>query len=1033
VAGADLTANGNLDISWGADDGDARTVTFSSNMAGSTSLTSDDESITYSLRQDGTLLTATAGSRTVFTVELSKDGQGSYEFTLLDNLDHPTTDTEDDIDLVFNFVATDADGDTASSSFSVKVNDDAPLAESDVDTTENGVATGNVLSNDSLGVDGGELTTVEFANSTGAQNANGSFSVKGDHGTLIIDANGQYSYTYEPEAGDVSLLTKTAFNLGESFIGLDGKFSATEATGVVTSQTNGFGVSGTSGQNTAAPSQINYSGSQSEALAFGFGQQTVTSATVKISNMFQSESGGEAARWYAFDAAGNQVASGVVSANNSGPYENTTQVTWLNNHQAEFTVSNIGSFSTLVFEAIPYSGDGSSLTDNSDYLVSVTAYDVAPSGGGYTDTFTYTVTDGDGDTAQATLTIDGNAITGDALQTIAPVAEDNDESVNENATINGNIIIDDNNDGGAASGRDWDQDTPVANLVISTFDGDALTASKSITTQYGTLTINPDGSYSYSVDQPAANELAFGDTVTETFTYTIVDPNGNTSNQAELNIEILGQNDTPVVSALNAQTNEDTTITFTTADLLAGATDVDATDTLSIENVTLASGDGELVDNGNGTWSYTPAANSDLDAVVNFEVTDGIASVANTMSIDVVAVADSPSLIASVRKAFQDSSEQTIDIFNVLDTDKGFTVKAFGLDGYENTIGKKLAHNTRGFGVNGSASGASVELGSIATASERIEVQFENTVDSISVSFAWLSRVETAAYTFYLDGVAVGYGTTDGLTDTIDGPFTLFPDSGSQFDRVDFTAPLNTTDDYLINSITFERVESYSYELTVESGLTDLDGSEILGAVDISSLPDGVTFDGAYLVSSTPLTDDQINQITASVTSTETSNADQATTIVTAKREFDALDASAETGDLLIKATAASESIIGGAGDDVIFGGAGNDVISGGAGADQFVWSDSDVGTPVLPAVDTINDFNAAEGDVLNLSDLLSDSSENNTITGLEHNGHLELQISNGNNVIQKIDITSIAVANDAAAIDQLNTMLANGAINDGI
>jgi T1SS-143 domain-containing protein len=125
-AGADLTTNGNLNISWGADDGDARTVTFSSSMVGSTSLTSDDESITYSLSQEGTLLTATAGSRTVFTVELSKDGQGSYEFTLLDNLDHPTTDTEDDIDLVFNFVATDADGDTASANFMVTVDDDAP-------------------------------------------------------------------------------------------------------------------------------------------------------------------------------------------------------------------------------------------------------------------------------------------------------------------------------------------------------------------------------------------------------------------------------------------------------------------------------------------------------------------------------------------------------------------------------------------------------------------------------------------------------------------------------------------------------------------------------------------------------------------------------------------------------------------------------------------------------------------------------------------------------------------------------------------
>jgi hypothetical protein len=399
----------------------------------------------------------------------------------------------------------------------------------------------------------------------------------------------------------------------------------------------------------------------------------------------------------------------------------------------------------------------------------------------------------------------------------------------------------------------------------------------------------------------------------------------------------------------------------------------------------------------------------------------------------VVAVADQPNLLVSVGKAVTDSSEQTINIFNVSRTDKGFTVKAYDLDGNEGTIGQRTASAQRGFGVEGRASGASVELGSNNSSSERIEVQFANTVDSIGVSFAWLSRIETAEYTFYLNGVAVGQGTTDGITDRIDGPYTLTPDSGSEFDRVDFTAPLNRTDDYLINSITFEKIDSYSYELNIESSLTDVDGSEVLGAVDISSLPDGVTFDGTHLVTSSPLTDEQINQITASVTSTETSNGDEATSNVTVKREFDSLDASAETADLSIKGTSASDSIIGGAGDDVIFGGAGDDQITGGDGADQFIWKDADVGTVGSPAVDIITDFDASEGDVLNLSDLLSDPSENNTITGLEHNGHLELQISNGNDVIQKIDITSIAVANDAAAIDQLNTMLANGTINDGI
>jgi len=723
VAGAALTANGDLNINWGADDGDTRQVTFATQTAPA-GLTSNGEAVSYSISADGTVLTATAGSRTVFTVELSEDGRGTYDFTLLDNLDHPTANTEDDIDLSFSFVATDADGDSASASFTVTVDDDAPLVVADdnnSDLVKEDVdlsATGNVLANDSLGADSGKVT------STGV--------LLGTFGQISFAENGDYTYQ--------------------------------------------------------------------------------------------------------------------LIQNNS--------------------------------EAIQKLAEGETVTDEFEYIV----------------------TDGDGDQKTSTVTI-----------------------------------------------------------------------------------------------------------------------------------TITGTNDIPEVEALNAQTNEDTSITFTVADLLAGASDIDETDTLSVENVTLAAGDGELVDNSDGTWTYVPADNSDVDAVINFDVTDGIASVPNTLSIEVVAVADQPNLLVSVGKVETDSSEQTINVFNASRTDKGFTVKAYGLDGNETSIGERLVNKTRGFGVDGNASGANVELGSNDFASERLEVQFANNVTSIDVSFAWLNWRETAEYTFYLDGVAVGQGTTDGITDRIDGPFTLSPDSGEEFDRVDFTAPLNRTDDYLINSITFEKVDSYSYELNIESSLTDVDGSEVLGVVSISSLPDGVTFDGTNLISSSPLTDEQINQITASVTSTETSNGDVATTTVNAKVEFDALDASAETSDLLIKGTSASESIIGGAGDDVIFGGAGDDVINGGDGADQFVWNDADVGTVGNPASDTLNDFDANEGDVLNLSDLLSDPSENNTITGLENNGHLEIQISNGADVVQTIDITSIAVANDAAAVAQLNTMLANGSINDGI
>lgn len=73
-----------------------------------------------------------------------------------------------------------------------------------------------------------------------------------------------------------------------------------------------------------------------------------------------------------------------------------------------------------------------------------------------------------------------------------------------------------------------------------------------------------------------------------------------------------------------------------------------------------------------------------------------------------------------------------------------------------------------------------------------------------------------------------------------------------------------------------------------------------------------------------------------------------------------------------------ADTLLGGAGDDIIFGqggddyirgGAGNDILFGGSGADTFVWKAGDVGN------DVVKDFDAGQGDRLDLSDLLADVS----------------------------------------------------------
>ncbi|WP_413037909.1 DUF5801 repeats-in-toxin domain-containing protein [Pseudovibrio exalbescens] len=149
-----LRVKGDLDIEWGADSADGadrgghqdnasvsegnRAVTFDAptqpgdsitvmHDGASIALTSQSEPVTYALNADGTVLTATAGNRTVFTVTLLDDGSGKYVFEMLDTIDHPNG-TPESLDLTFDFTARDSDGDTVDGSFTVTVNDD-PLPD----------------------------------------------------------------------------------------------------------------------------------------------------------------------------------------------------------------------------------------------------------------------------------------------------------------------------------------------------------------------------------------------------------------------------------------------------------------------------------------------------------------------------------------------------------------------------------------------------------------------------------------------------------------------------------------------------------------------------------------------------------------------------------------------------------------------------------------------------------------------------------------------------------------------------------------
>jgi T1SS-143 domain-containing protein len=160
-------AEGDLNINWGADDNDSgstnnRSVRFDgyTNNQAFGSVTADGAQVKVWVSQDGLTLYGYVGSAPsgnnapseatrVFVVTLNDDDSGSYNFTLLGNLDHSATRLEDNLELSFNFKATDSDGDTTpQGQFKVLVNDDASRLTG---------ATNSVVDEDGRGNDGVRL------------------------------------------------------------------------------------------------------------------------------------------------------------------------------------------------------------------------------------------------------------------------------------------------------------------------------------------------------------------------------------------------------------------------------------------------------------------------------------------------------------------------------------------------------------------------------------------------------------------------------------------------------------------------------------------------------------------------------------------------------------------------------------------------------------------------------------------------------------------------------------------------------------
>ncbi len=198
-----------------------------------------------------------------------------------------------------------------------------------------------------------------------------------------------------------------------------------------------------------------------------------------------------------------------------------------------------------------------------------------------TDLFTYEVIDAGGLTSLATLTV---TIQGANDNPIANV--DNGTAIEAGGIANGTA-------GSTGTGNVLTNDTDVDSVgngetktVTGVAAGPSASAVGSVAStvigQYGSIVVNADGSYTYTIDDTNASVQALrtnAQTLDDVFTYTVTDAGGLTST-SQVTVTIQGANDTPHdIAATGLTIAENSANGFVVGN--ATAQDVDAGDTFT--------------------------------------------------------------------------------------------------------------------------------------------------------------------------------------------------------------------------------------------------------------------------------------------------------------------------------------------------------------------------------------------------------------------------------------------------------------------
>lgn len=399
---------------------------------------------------------------------------------------------------------------------------------------------------------------------------------------------------------------------------------------------------------------------------------------------------------------------------------------------------------------------------------------------------------------------------------------------------------------------------------------------------------------------------------------------------------------------------EDGTRLITSAQLLAGASDAD-NDPLSVVNLTASSG--TLADNGDGTWTYTPAANDDTGVTFSYGVSDGYVATPQSATLDLTPVNDAP---AGGADSVSGTAGQilTLGAATLLgnDTDVDTSAGTLSIGAVQNGTNGTVVLNANG----------SVSFTPAAAFSGTATFYYRPydgatlgalTLVSVNVQLSGLSLTGTAAAETLnggtLDDILLGLGGNDTLNgnagnDTLDGGTgndRMVGGAGSDVYFVD--SATDVVSETIASSVTggIDLVESalaaYTLGAYVENGRISAAGAANLTGnglanILIAGAGNNVLNGGAGVDSASYETAGSGVTVDLGIVGAQATGGSGTDTLVA----IEGLIGSAY--DDTLAGNTAANSLQGGDGDDSLAGGSGNDTLDGGPGNDTL---DGGIGT----------------------------------------------------------------------------------------